>query len=388
MADGCSLRVGTGQRAAVDSGCTDDLTFPVVQHRLAVSQAVFSPLGDIVATASQDMTVRLHDRTGRLVLPPLQHLGAVARVEFSPDGKRLLTMTADEIRVWQVGAGRLAFPPIRHAGGFRFVTFSPDGLRLVATTNDRKARVWDGLTGVPATPFLGHANHVQTAAFRPDGKVVLTGSWGRSLYAWDGTTGKPVTMPGRAGLGLTKIKPNFPAAKLGLTIHDRLLKYNGAPLHQELDLHRERKRLENAGLKEVWLEYSQAGQVKRAKVPVGLLGVWIDNTARGQWDKLHSRDITRIVFSPDGRHVADDLTRCHRPSLGRQHGQGNRHRAAAQRFGGVGGVSSRQPAHRHVEQRRHGPGVGHRNRPATNSSSAPPRPGRHGRIPARTGDSC
>ncbi|MFO0550559.1 MAG: AAA family ATPase [Polyangiaceae bacterium] len=77
-------------------------------HEQGVRRAVFSPDGSLIATASLDQTIRLHDRatarpngsTSRILTG---HTGAVSSVSFSSDGKRLLSTSQDgTARVWDL----------------------------------------------------------------------------------------------------------------------------------------------------------------------------------------------------------------------------------------------------------------------------------------------
>jgi len=71
-----------------------------------VWSAALSADGRLLATASQDQTVRLWDVAMGLPLGlPLGHPKPVRAVAFTPDGKRLLTGSMDGVgRLWSVPA--------------------------------------------------------------------------------------------------------------------------------------------------------------------------------------------------------------------------------------------------------------------------------------------
>ena len=74
----------------------------LVGHSGAVNDVEFAPDRSVVATASNDGTVRLWSpRTGRQELVLRGHDGIVWDVEFSPDGSKLASAGPEGIvRVW------------------------------------------------------------------------------------------------------------------------------------------------------------------------------------------------------------------------------------------------------------------------------------------------
>ncbi|MCD6310597.1 MAG: hypothetical protein J7M18_07760 [Candidatus Eremiobacteraeota bacterium] len=67
----------------------------------------FSPDGNILASGSEDTTIKLWDvKTGELLMTLKGHSDDVSSIEFSPDGKYLVSASCDQtVRIWDLKNG-------------------------------------------------------------------------------------------------------------------------------------------------------------------------------------------------------------------------------------------------------------------------------------------
>jgi hypothetical protein len=101
-------------------------------HTGGVLSCAFSPDGTLLATASDDRTVRLWDVTTSAELAVLTHPGWVEDCAFSPDGTLLATASHDQtIRIWTV-AGRRCHCALRVASPLFRIAWHPDGTSMCA----------------------------------------------------------------------------------------------------------------------------------------------------------------------------------------------------------------------------------------------------------------
>ncbi len=149
-------------------------------HTAGISRVTFSPDGGLVATTSDDCSVRLWDLRGGEHRVLTGHTDEVWRAVFSPDGSRLASTSKDgTVRLWEVATGA----PLRifEAGApARAVAFVGDGARLVFSTDARELWSWDPgngaskrITACEASYFV--TNGSRLACVATDRRSVWTG---------------------------------------------------------------------------------------------------------------------------------------------------------------------------------------------------------------------
>ncbi len=86
-----------------------ELVLRLTGHSATVNQAMYAPDGSIIATASDDATIRLWNAKSGSELHVLTgHTGRVTRITFSPDGQWLVSAAEDNtLRRWQIEDGAL-----------------------------------------------------------------------------------------------------------------------------------------------------------------------------------------------------------------------------------------------------------------------------------------
>jgi COMPASS component SWD3 len=121
----------------------------------------FCPRANIIASGSFDESVRLWDlRSGKCFRTIQAHSEPITNVQFHADGSTLATSSFDGlVRLWDHSSGQClktlqaeGTPPV---GSFKF---SPNGKFLICATLDAKVRLWDYVSGRRLKTYSGHTN--------------------------------------------------------------------------------------------------------------------------------------------------------------------------------------------------------------------------------------
>ncbi len=124
----------------------------------------------------------------------------------SPDGKLLATASADRaIRIHQLSDGRQLRLIENHADWVMAVVFSPDGKQIASASRDKTAKVFEVNSGRLVTTYSGHADQVYGVVFKADGKQVYSTGRDKKVHLWKVADGKKSADMGGFGGEVYKI---------------------------------------------------------------------------------------------------------------------------------------------------------------------------------------
>lgn len=152
-----------------------------------VEDVVFSLDDQFLATSTYNgkIVVWKIDKKGEF-LKMQAHTSAnseqVRDLAFSPNGKLLASASDDNtIRLWNPRTGDLIRTLEAHSDNVTSVAISPDGKLLASGSDDKTVKLWNLETGNEITTFLGHTNYVQDVAFSPDGHFLVSGDYDNNI---------------------------------------------------------------------------------------------------------------------------------------------------------------------------------------------------------------
>jgi WD40 repeat protein/predicted amidohydrolase len=174
-------------------------------HERGVWAVAWSPNDGRLASAGSDATVRLWETSSGQELTRLPgHVSGVHAVAWSPDGGRLASAGSDgTVRLWEGASGKELTCLAGHEGGVRALAWSSHDGQLASAGGDGMVRLWDVASGQELTCLAGHEGGVLAVAWSRDGRLLASAGGDGTVRLWDVASGQELTRPaGHAGVAL------------------------------------------------------------------------------------------------------------------------------------------------------------------------------------------
>ncbi len=271
-------------------------------HSNYVYSAVWSPDSQCILVGGIDNAARLVSKQAatqgvlnRQILRTFTgHTAPVLSVAYSHSGKTILTGSADKTaRLWDAMSGQTLRTFSGHTGGVRSVAYSPDDQWIVTGSDDGTARLWNAQTGQQTRVFAGHTDVIWSVAYSNNGQYLAIGSQDGLARLWNVQTGTIVhTFIGHLGAVLS----------VSISPDNKTLLTGGADGEAYLwDI--------DTG----WQIHDSSLEGVPSEVPIWSTGftpdsampwaVGLDRILWWGWSPYVSPYVTSVAYSPDGRQI-------------------------------------------------------------------------------------
>jgi COMPASS component SWD3 len=161
-------------------------------HSRGINEVCWNPISPLLATASDDKTVRVWDAVTSEALVELRgHNSFVFAVD--QHNSLIVTGSFDEtVKLWDIRSGDCFSTLPAHSDPVTAVSFNRDGTCVCSASHDGLIRIWDVATGECLKTIYAAGNPpVSACKYAPNGKYLLAGTLDSALRLW------PVTQTGR-----------------------------------------------------------------------------------------------------------------------------------------------------------------------------------------------
>jgi platelet-activating factor acetylhydrolase IB subunit alpha len=160
--------------------------FTLRGHRSPVCRVLLHPIYSIVASASEDATVRIWDfDTGDHEKTLKGHTDSVQDLSFDSTGKLLASCSADmSIKIWEMASYDCMKTLRGHDHNVSSVAFLPSGDLLLSGSRDKTIKIWEISTGYCVKTLTGHQEWVRMVRPNVDGSLFASCSNDQTVRIW------------------------------------------------------------------------------------------------------------------------------------------------------------------------------------------------------------
>jgi WD40 repeat protein len=113
------------------------------------------------------------------------HTAPVKDAAFSGDGQVLASASSDmTVRLWMTMSGQPLHTLRRHSASVNAVAFSANGRLLASGGGDQTVFIFDMMDSTGSTALAGHTNEITSVVF--GGDILASGGWDNTVRLWDG----------------------------------------------------------------------------------------------------------------------------------------------------------------------------------------------------------
>lgn len=166
-------------------------------HRLPVTKVVFHPVFNVIASSSEDCTIKIWDfESGEFERSLKGHTDSVQDINFNSTGKLLVSCSADlSIKIWDFINTYECLKTLKgHDHNVSSVCFLPSGDFVLSASRDKLIKLWDITNGYCVHNFHKHTDWVRMVLINHSGTLFASCGNDKTIIIWCLATKAPKTI--------------------------------------------------------------------------------------------------------------------------------------------------------------------------------------------------
>jgi platelet-activating factor acetylhydrolase IB subunit alpha len=163
-------------------------------HRAPITAVACHPLYSLVASSSEDSTIKLWDHETMQYERTLKgHTGIVTGISFDMKGSLLASCAADlTAKLWDMATYACVKTLKGHDHTVSSIKFVPSGDQVLTCSRDTTVKLWEVSTGYCIRTYSGHTDWVKCISVSIDGMYVASSGSDMTIKIWIISTGQIV----------------------------------------------------------------------------------------------------------------------------------------------------------------------------------------------------